>query len=558
MSTRWARAQHGRRHVGTWRLVAGVIALAMVASACSSGTAAQDEPSESPGTGGPTEAATQAASGDDLLRVGVVELPKLLVPAGSTAAVEQSMVDQVYDGLVRVDQETGTLLEPALAASWAVSDDGLRYEFELRDDVVFHDGTPFDANAVQLNFERLTDPDSPYYWEVGATIAEVQFGKVAGLEVEGPHTVVFQLEQPDPDWLRGMADTVAHFVSPTAIENHAPDEVSQSPIGTGAFQVESRDASAITFTRNPEYWGPAPQLAGFVIRGYAQEAGRVSALEAGEVDLITEVSFASIEARDESRFKPFTYTAGTQIAYVVAFNTEHDVVGDPLVRQALNHAVNREAISEGLFAGVAEPSTQLFSSAHVGHDPAQEGYAYDPERAKELLAEAGYPDGVSIKAIVPTEGLTLIGPVSQAIQADLQAVGVSLEYDTLEWTSYLEQVGQGLSDEHAFYMSEWAYPRLSWLRLMFGTESLAPDGPNRGHYSNPEADRLMDDADAAGVEPEQRKRLYQEAQSLIVEDAPWLFLIHHPAAGMSVLGLDGITYAASGFDLSTVMLDSGR
>lgn len=557
MRTRRAREQHGRRHVATRGLGAGIIALAMLASACSSGTTSQDEPSESADTGDPSEAASPAAATGDLLRVGLSQpLPTLLVPGGAAGSAEQTVVEQVFEGLVKIDFEQ-TAVKPMLATSWEISDDGLTYTFELREDVVFQDGTPFDSEAVQLNYERITDPDSPYYWEVGAGVAGGRiYGNVASLEVTGPHSVVFHLKQPDPDWMLALCETLGRFVSPAVIKDNDPDEVSQSPIGTGPFQLERRDASALTFTRNPTYWGPEPPLPGFVFRGYPDAASRFAALEAGDIDYNVSASPDIVAASDPDQFKPVSFAAA--VPWFFRLNHEHEALGDVRVRQALNYAIDREALVEGLFQGLATPMARPLPPGNIGYDPDAEddGYEYDPERAQELLAEAGYADGLSIKALIPTSGLQQVEPMTQAIQADLLAVGVDVQYDTLEWTSYLEQVGPGLTDEYAMAPTEWWDLKLTWLRQQLGTDGFPDAGANIGYYSNPDADQLMDEADAVGVEPQERLRLYHEAQSLMFEDAPWLMVLNRPVNGLSTHAVDGIGTALAGPDLSTATLDS--
>lgn len=497
-------------------------------------------------------ASTACAAGESdsqsekTLAVGVTGLPKLLVPSGSTSNDDATIVTQVYDGLVAIDPKTKTDVVPALAKRWEVSDDGLHYTFHLREGVEFQDGAPFDANAVKMNYDRLANPKSEYYWPVGAATAKSQiFGNVEGLTVDDADTVTFNLAESDPDWLIAMTRPYGHFISPKVLKSYAPGKVAQHPVGTGPFEYVSKDASTMTFRRNPDYWDGAPPLDGFVIRAYPDDSSRVAALAAHEINLVVEAPFDSIK-QYEGTFSPFTW--GSRSAYIVAFNTKNKATSDRLVRQALNYAVDKKAIASRIFGGAADVSTQPFARTNAGFDPTRTGYPHDPEKARRLLAQAGYEDGLSIKAIVPTDNLPEIDLIAQAIQADLKAVGVELTYDSMEWTSYLDKVGSGLSKEYAFYTTAWAAPQMSWLQLLLGTENVAPDGSNRGYYSNPNADELMAQGDRS--EGPKRKELYQEAQKSIVSDAPWLFLVNYQSTGLADPSVKGIRFETVAFDLS--------
>lgn len=488
------------------------------------------------------------------LAIGTDVFPVDLVPSSTTATATTSLVQQLYEGLVAPDPATGVGAKPGLAESWQVSADGKVYTFKLRRGVKFHDGTDFTSEAVVLNFERLRNPQSPYFYKTGHPISNQVFSDVERAEAVDPYTCRYYLKSPNGDLVFLLKRPYAMFVSPAVIKRYRPEEVARHPIGTGPFRlVQREEGSRVVFERFDAYWGGAPYLDRLVYRPYGEPGAREAALLTGEVDLITYAQLDSLD-RLKGRYVPFNW--GVYEAWITGLNTRHPIVKDVRVRQALNYAVDREALVRDLFKGQALVAKGPYSPSNAAFNPALQGYTYDPDRARKLLAEAGYANGLTLKALMPTNvALPRLSEMGQSLQADLRKVGVEVTYETLEWTAYLAKIRPGLTEEYAFYTSGWGADFMVWLEQMLSKRAWPPNGPNRGWYANPEVDALFDAAREERDEAK-RKALYRKAEDLIVRDAPWLFSIYYSFIGLHSPKLRGLRLSYIAHDFSRAWLDA--
>jgi len=248
---------------------------------------------------------------------------------------------------------------------------------------------------------------------------------------------------------------------------------------------------------------------------------------------------------------------GTEDAYLIAFNTRHPFASDARVRQALNYAVDKTAMVKGLFGGQVKEAVGPFSASNAAFNPDRRPpYPHDPARAKALLAEAGFANGATVKAIIPSDsGIPMVSEMAQTIQADWKKVGVTVEFDTVEYNAYLGIVGAGLPDKYAFYVTQWGATYPGWLELLHGKASQPPNGPNRGYYVNDQVEALFNQARAEG-NTDTRVSLYRQAEDLIVRDAPWLYTVYVRPTGLKSPAVQGIRSEMVSFDLAKVAVNA--
>ncbi|MGR3757535.1 MAG: ABC transporter substrate-binding protein [Tranquillimonas sp.] len=459
----------------------------------------------------------------NVLVVGQIAEPKALDPAAVTAVNDFRILMNVYDGLVRY--KDGTLeVEPALATDWEISEDGTEYTFTLRDGVKFHDGSPFDAEAVKFNFDRMLDESHPYY-DTGPFPLSFFFSAIEEVEVVDPMTVKFVLNEPYAPFLSNLAYPTGLIVSPAAVEEHG-SEFGRNPSGTGPFEfAEWRPNEAVVVEANPDYWDGVPQLEAVVFRPITDASTRTAEMLAGGIDLMVEVPPVALSQFQGDSYRLYEQ-AGPHLWFLI-LNAKEGPFADKLVRQAANYAINKEAIVNEVLEGTAEvaagPTPPAFAWAY---NEDLEPYPYDPEKARELIAEAG-ADGAELTFYVTEGGSGMLDPVAMgtAIQADLQAVGFDVTIETYEWNTFLGEVNPGLAGKADMAEMAWMTNDPDTLPFLALRSEAFPDqgGFNSGYYSNPEVDKLLEQARRA-TDQDERARLYKEMQEIVQEDAPWVFV----------------------------------
>jgi len=458
-----------------------------------------------------------------VLIVGQIAEPKALDPAAVTAVNDFRILMNVYDGLVQY--KDGTLeVEPALATSWTISEDGTEYTFTLREGVTFHDGSAFDAEAVKFNFDRMLDENHPYH-NTGPFPLSFFFSAVQSVDVIDASTVKFTLNAPYAPFLSNLAYPTGLIVSPAAVAQHGAD-FGRNPSGTGAFKfAEWRSNEAVVIEANPDHWDGAPELQAVVFRPITDANTRTAEMLAGGIDLMVEVPPVAL-----SQFSVDPYTiqeqAGPHVWFLI-LNAKEGPFADVRVRQAANYAINKSAIVndvlEGTAAVAAGPTPPAFAWAY---NEALEPYPYDPEKAKALIAEAGV-EGAELTFYVTEGGSGMLDPVAMgtAIQADLNAVGFDVKIETYEWNTFLGQVNPGLEGKADMAEMAWMTNDPDTLPFLALRTEAWPDkgGFNSGYYSNPKVDELLEAA-RASTDQAERAKLYQEMQTIVQQDAPWVFV----------------------------------
>jgi peptide/nickel transport system substrate-binding protein len=417
----------------------------------------------------------------------------------------------IFDSLVWVNDEGE--IEPELAESWEISDDGLEYIFHLREGVTFHNGEPFNADAVVFSWERYRDPALEWNerWQMADSVEKVD-----------DYTVKITTVEPKPLLLRTIAVSW-EIVPPKYFEEVGEVEFGIKPVGTGPFEfVEWVQGDHITLKANPNYWREGyPKVAEVIFRPIPESSTRVAAIQTGEVDIVGRLS--SEEA------KSLLGAPGVQVirypvarVYYIAFNNLTTGVGqpteDPKVRQAMNYAVDVQAIVDALFDGYAKPSTGFVATGELGYG-AVEPFGYDPDQAKALLAEAGYTDGFEMDMACPAGAYTHFEEVCEAIVGYLAEVGIAVNLEIMESGHYWDL--EAAKELPPLFGDSWSEVSGEAYNRMAGA-LLGPDAS----YSSWSDDTIIEYLKkiSTTVDTEERKKLYEELQVYMHEDPPFIYL----------------------------------
>lgn len=436
----------------------------------------------------------------------------------------------VYEGLVVRDRTNpapgkSPPLVGQLATSWSISPDGLVYTFKLRQGVKFHDGTPFNADAVVFNFRRIIDPSFEFYFERAKPLRTTPLRYLKEVRKVDDQTVELVLSQPWGLFLNQLATTLSSglplFISPEAVKKYGNQDVNLHPSGTGPFKITGYEAGVKTILeRNPEYWNqPLPYLDKITFVVMPEATTRVTALEAGEVDVIAALLPDAVPPLQEKGFNIVASEVTNQIWYYgINIDQQSGALKDKRVRQALNYAVDRVGMADQLLLkqlypldGMIVPTSPLWKQGLPTR------YAYNPEKAKELLKEAGFAEGLTLKARIPTTGSSMLIPVpmTEWLQRDLEAVGIKLDIETFDWTTYLGYWVKGMSPDVAFDCMSWASDHSEdWALDIFGSKGFG----NTGHIKDEVLDKLFAEYEAT-ADPQKQLELMRQAFDRIQEEA---------------------------------------
>lgn len=469
-------------------------------------------------------AIANAATPPNVLVVGQIAEPKSLDPHAVTAVNDFRILMNVYDGLVQY--KSGTLqVQPALAESWKISDDGLNYTFKLRSGVKFHDGSDLDAEAVKFNFDRMLDESHPHH-DTGPFPLAFFFSAVQQVDVIDPQTVQFTLDAPFAPFLSNLAYPTGLIVSPEAVKKHGKD-FGRNPVGSGPFKfAEWESNSHVIVERNDGYWGDAPALEAVVFRPITDANTRVAEMLSGGIDMMVEVPPDNLKEMANDPSFQIHEQAGPHLWFLI-LNAKEGPFKDKRVRQAVNYAINKEAIVENILQGTAivadGPTPPAFAWAH---NEELTPYPYSPEKAKALIKEAGF-ENAELTFYVTEGGSGMLDPVAMgtSIQADLAKVGLNVKIETYEWNTFLGKVNPGLEGKADMAEMAWMTNDPDTLPFLALRTAAWPDkgGFNSGYYSNSEVDDLLEKA-RTSTDQNERAELYKKMQSIVYDDAPWAFI----------------------------------
>jgi len=466
-----------------------------------------------------------------------------LDPAQPTDINSMHVLVNMYDTLLQWSPSVVGQLAPDLATSWSSSSNGLVYTLQLRHGVQFQDGTPFNADAVAFSFNRMLDSHNPYFKYGPFPFASFFYGEIAATKAIGPYSVRFTLSKPTASFLDSLTIVTSAIVSPAAV---AKDKAA-FPLhggGTGAFSLQQWQRGVqLVLQPNAHYWQGRPALNKLIFVPIVQPDQRVTALQTGTVNLIVNPSpVGTLQLRSNATYHLLVQT-GPHVWWV-GLNLRQKPFDNVLVRRALNYAIDRNAIAQGILYGTGAPTSQPLAPGQLGYNTQIPGYSYDPAKAKALLAQAGYAHGFSTTFLVPTSGSGMQDPVGMgtAIQRYLGAVGINVKIEELDWGTFLSRIGEGAAKAN---LSMW---ELSWMDSAIDpalvlnpllASSSFPPGFNTGFYKNTTVDQLLAQAEQS-TDQHKRAAFYARAEAQIVQDAPWIFVDHAKAVVVSSTAVHGL------------------
>jgi peptide/nickel transport system substrate-binding protein len=456
---------------------------------------------------GPSEAQTPVRGGT--LRIGWIADAKTLDPHLSVQFSERYALYLVFNTLVGLDKSFNVV--PELARAWQVSPDGKRVTFQLQRGVKFHDGTDLTAEVVKWNVERILDPrtKSPQRSQLEPA--------VAGVTVVDPHTVAVELKKPFAPLLAALAERPGFIVSPAAVKQSGPD-FGRRPVGTGPFRfVEWVADSQVTLERFPDYWDKGkPHVDRIVFRIVPDPTVRLTMVRTGEVDITTDVDAKDVPALQGDASLKVSEMRPAARWTALQWQVDKPPFNNKALRQAIASAIDRNELKEVLLRGFGEPARGPVVPGLWWFDPGLKGFGHDLELARKKLAEAGYPNGFRHKFVVENTPQWI--RQAELLQGQLQKINVTLELEPVNTADAYALIVQRKSNWTHTRWTQRADPA-GLLSILFHSKGFA----NSTGYSNPRVDELLDRA-AAIYEPERRKPLYYEAERLIVDDVPYVFL----------------------------------
>lgn len=551
--------QRRSRMKNFWRLML-LSMLVLVLAACTDDSEVEPE--------GGAEGESSSSGGDMVLA-----FPSDAVsmdPHGSNDVPSEQVRDTIYEGLVT--QNENFEIEPVLASEWEQIDD-TTWQFTLQEGVTFHDGSEFNADVVKANFERLLDPAM-------ASPRSFLLEMVSEVNVVDDYTVELVTEFPFSPLLNNLTHGAGKMISKDLIDEdyqNAIDEagldmtleeyyelreaggdeheeaaneiggamgtmVEQNPVGSNYLQFESRNPGEKTeLTAYEDYWNGAPTIDSATFKVVSETGSRLAELETGDSDFIAQVESSNIGRVESNEEVTLERTDSVSIDYI-GFNTQKEPFDDPQVRRAITHAFDKDAVLSGVYNDSGTPAVGPLAPGVMGHSEDIEALEYDMEQARELLAEAGYEDGFDVNLMVNDDNPERVD-MAVWLQESLAELNINVNIEQVEWGAYLEMTGNG---EHDMFILGWSNSTGdpdNGISPLFHSDMVGAPG-NRSFFENDELDALLDEGKRES-DQDAREQLYVEAQQLLVDEAPAIFVRHSEnlnAYNNNVEGIDINSY----------------
>jgi len=442
-----------------------------------------------------------------------LEPPNLDPTGGAAQAIDSVLYSNVFEGLTRFMSDGAVV--PGLAKSWDISDDGLTYTFNLQSGVTFHDGTAMDAEDVKFSLDRARAEDS-------TNAQKALFAGIADVAVVDAMTVKVTLSKPNGAFLFNMAWGDAVIVAPESIEG-----IASNPIGTGAFKFDQWvQGDRIEMSRNDAYWGTAPALESATFRFISDPTAAFASIMAEDVDAF--VGFPAPENLPQFSADPrFQVLVGnTEGETILSTNNKMPPFDNRLVRKAVAHAIDRQAIVDGAMFGLGTPIGTHFAPHNPDYVDLLGNSPHDPEMAMALLAEAGFPDGFTTTLKLPPPSYARRG--GEIIAAQLRAVGIDAQISNLEWAQWLEEV---------FKSKDYGLTIVSHTEPSDIGIYARPD--YYFQYDNADFQALMTDLEGT-TDPAARTAILQQAQTIISEDYVNGYLFQLAVPTVAKAGVNGL------------------
>ena len=431
------------------------------------------------------------------------------------------LYEKVYETLIIPDEDMKP--QPHLAEEWSQLDD-VTWEFKLREGVKFHDGTPFNADAVKKTFDRLLDP------KVGSPQAS-KLEMIKEIEVKDDYHVIFHLTKPYAPLLSILASNEGSIMNPTILES-APESLKKEASGTGPFIFEEwKSGQYVKLKANPDYWGTAVKISGVEFRVVPEDTTRLGMIERGEAHVMAQIPVNEIQRIETSDRLKLLRNEGLGVEFL-GFNVQKAPVDNLLVRQAISYAIDREAILSGVFNDVGLLGNSTMSPKVFGYSDQLVPYPYDPEKAKELLKEAGYDKGLKLTLLTADRAERI--SLAEVVQSQLKVIGVDVEIRVLEYGAYIDansnQEGHLFNGSWGNATGDGDYNQYN----LFHSTSKGSAG-NYQYYSNTEVNRLLEEA-RGEKDDEKRKEIYARTQKIELDEAVYVpirsyenLAVYHPS-----------------------------
>nr|WP_283244265.1 glutathione ABC transporter substrate-binding protein [Wansuia hejianensis] len=396
----------------------------------------------------------------------------------------------------------------ALAESWKQVDDKT-WEFKLRQGVKFHNGEEMKASDVVFSFDRMANsPD----------VAHI-IGAVESVEEKDEYTIIIKTKEPFAPLLGHLAHTASSILSEKAVKD-AGDDYHSKPVGTGPFKFVSHESGdRVTLERFDDYYGDRAKVQKLIFRNIPEGTNRTIGLQTGEIDIAYDIE--PIDVKTVKGDKKLSLVEGPSLSTAyIGFNTKKAPFDNVKVRQALNYAINVEEIIEVALEGGGTKATGPINDEVFGYNKSLTGYEYNPEKAKELLKEAGFENG--FKTTIWTNDNPVRVTIAEIVQGQLKEIGIQVTVEQVEWGAYLERTAKG---EHDMFILGWVTVTGDadyGLYALFHSTQHGEAG-NRTFYTNNEVDKLLEKG-RVSTDDSERINAYHKAQDMIVEEAPQLFL----------------------------------
>ena len=512
-----------------------VLALALVLAACAGGS--DDSATDTDQSDNQAADSGEAAGGDLILAV--LSDASSLDPHGSNDVPSSVVQANIYETLVNRNENNEII--PGLAESWEQVDE-TTWTFKLQEGVTFHDGEEFNAEVVKMNLDRVRD-------EAVASPRYFLYEMITDVEVISDYEVQITTEYPFAPLLAHLSHNGGGMISPAQIEaDYAAMEsgsdpgsvITEEPVGTGFFKFDSWSAgSEIRLVKNEDYWGEPANVDSVTFRVVPDSQVRAADLETGNVHIIDPVQPNEVERINNSGAASVHQQASSSLAYL-GFNTEKEPFNDPLVRQAISYAIDREAIISGIYEEFGIPAIGPLAPGIFGYTEDIDAIEHDMDQARALLEEAGMSDGFS--TTIWTNDNPQRQSIAVLVQEALAELNIDVSIEVMEFGTYLDQTAAG---EHDMFILGWSNPTGDadyGMYALFHSSQKGNPG-NRSFYENPEVDALLDEG-RREADPERRQEIYAEVAQLLTDDAPMAFLLHTEY-------LVGVADNVKGFEIDT-------
>jgi len=487
-------------------------------------------------------AAAQGGKPAGTLRAVFTSDPPTLDPAQATDTTSSAVVRQIFDTLVELDEHLEP--RPALAERWTVSPDQRVYTFTLRPGVKFQNGRVLKAADVKFSFERAARGKRPWVFEkisgAGPFIKGGGPGEITGVRALDDRTVEIRLDRPFAPFLFLMAYDAASIV-PREETERLGAAFATHPVGTGAFRFkEWRRDDRVVLEAFPEHFRGAPGVERVLFRIIPAEITRFNDYKAGNLD-VTDIPTGHCRAvKADPVLKTQVAIWPTLGTHAVRFNVEKPPFNDRRLRLAVAHAIDPSGVVQGLLEGCVIAGQGILPPALPGYDAKVRGPGFDREKARALLAQAGFPGGRGLGPITFNFNTgDLNQRIAELLQAQLREVGITLELRRLDWAAHLKVVDAGaITMFRQGWIADYPDPE-NFLTVLFHSRNVGAAG-NTSRYRSAELDRLFDQADSMAAGPA-RMKLYQDAEQRLLDDGAWITLYHYASRALirpNVKGLE--------------------